>query len=498
MSDLLVQGFLYHVNYFYYVVYPPQFLDDYAEWWTQRKESQQLSPAFTCLLVRACAYSAQFLQLKIRQVIETELGKDAQALSEQFHNTADRLSFCFKPGTGGLMQVQQLFISACWYKSESKFRESWHALASAIREAQEIGLHKDIFAKRCTPFEFEMRRRIWCLLYVWDLQLSTWLNRPLLIDQKSSSIEAPNLRIDTFENIPSPFLPISLQYDMCIRLYNMKDVDKQDFRLVLAEMEDWIDSFPPLLRFTDPDTSRDIEWPHIRLQREYLLTVAHMFLIGPLKPCLTKTVLSDIELTYRPTAVDTCLRTLATAQRLFDIMLPDSAKAFIVTCAAFEPSALLTSAIIHDKSGTLPRRQEVLDAIDAALLMLSKIATRTNTGSVAYGILTRLTASMSTQEQVSQYKRQRVASTSEESSSSDSSQATNSSVDSLMQPDRFSIKSTPESQFDFNFYPTVSDFENANFCGLEDLWDWRVLNLDVLGDENAPASFGPLSEAIKT
>jgi hypothetical protein len=463
------------------------------EWWRQRNEGRQLSPAFTCLLVRACAYSAQFLQRETKALIERELGKNAQVLSEEYHDAADKLSVRFKPGTGGLMQVQQLFISACWYKSESKFRDSWHALASAIREAQEIGLHKDALARRCTDFEFEMRRRVWCMLYVWDLQLSSWLNRPLLIDQKSSVVQAPNLKIDTFPGQPSPYLPISLQYDMCLRLYNMPDADKQDFRLVLAEMEDWIDSFPPYMRFQNPDTSQDQRWPYIRLQRQYLLTVAHMFLIGPLKPCLTKTNLSEIELTYRGTAVDTCLRTLDTAQRLFDIMVPDSAKAFIVTCAAFEPSALLTSAIIHDKSGTLPRREEVLAAIESVLAMLSKIATRTNTGSVAYGILMRLTASISVN---GLYKRQRMTSTSEESSSSEHSYDTNSSDDSLVQINRSGLGSEQwQSESEYNFYPTVSDFENANFGGLEHLWDWHILNLDIVGDENAP-SFGPLDELI--
>ena len=42
------------------------------------------------------------------------------------------------------MHVQQLFLTASWYKSESKFVESWHALGAAIREAQEIGLNKHL------------------------------------------------------------------------------------------------------------------------------------------------------------------------------------------------------------------------------------------------------------------------------------------------------------------------------------------------------------------
>lgn len=50
------------------------------------------------------------------------------------------------------MQVQQLFLTAQWFKTEAFFVESWHALGAAIHEAQELGIYCFSFAdyKLCT------------------------------------------------------------------------------------------------------------------------------------------------------------------------------------------------------------------------------------------------------------------------------------------------------------------------------------------------------------
>jgi hypothetical protein len=77
----------------------------------------------------------------MQQNLEFELGENAQSLSERYHHTAERLSRSFTPGSGGLTQVQQLFLTASWFKSEALFIESWHALSSTIREAQELGMN---------------------------------------------------------------------------------------------------------------------------------------------------------------------------------------------------------------------------------------------------------------------------------------------------------------------------------------------------------------------
>lgn len=60
-------------------------------------------------------------------------------MTERFHAAAKKLSSSIPRGQGGILQVQQLFLEAAWWKSEASMVESWHVLSAAIREAQEIG-----------------------------------------------------------------------------------------------------------------------------------------------------------------------------------------------------------------------------------------------------------------------------------------------------------------------------------------------------------------------
>ena len=140
LTDSIVKNFIDNANYHYYATYPPTLLDEYTNWWTARSVGDDVSPVFTCLLLRILAMSAQYLNsIDLRTKIEFELSESAQTLTERFHNAAEKLSATITPGKGGLAGVQQLFLKAVWYKSEGLFVESWHALGAAIREAQENG-----------------------------------------------------------------------------------------------------------------------------------------------------------------------------------------------------------------------------------------------------------------------------------------------------------------------------------------------------------------------
>lgn len=120
-------------------------MDEYRRWWELRSKRDQLSISFTLLLLRVCACSAQSLQISLREKLEAELGETAQEMTDRFHEAAEKLSDDVQPGSGGVTHVQQLFVAAVWYKCESRFVDSWHALNRGIRYAQEIGMcnHSD-------------------------------------------------------------------------------------------------------------------------------------------------------------------------------------------------------------------------------------------------------------------------------------------------------------------------------------------------------------------
>lgn len=163
-----MQQFLEGPNFGYACLYPPTFSHDYAAWWSDRASGKSPTPEFTCLLIRVCACALQFVQIENQRKLESELGESVQSLSKSYHQAAKQLSNTIAPGKGGLAQIQQLFLTSAWLKSEALFVESWHALGSAIHEAQEQGLHKNSSKPSRSEFDLEMRRRLWCLLYTWD------------------------------------------------------------------------------------------------------------------------------------------------------------------------------------------------------------------------------------------------------------------------------------------------------------------------------------------
>lgn len=118
-------------------------MTSYVEWWAQRRQFQK-SPSinnlvFACLILRICANSTQFLLPDLQETLETELSDSAAGLSSRYQAAARQISDFVPPGKDGLAQVQQLFLGATWLKAEAEFTASWHTLAEAVREAQELG-----------------------------------------------------------------------------------------------------------------------------------------------------------------------------------------------------------------------------------------------------------------------------------------------------------------------------------------------------------------------
>jgi len=97
----------------------------------------------------------------MQQVLESEMAERAEILSNRYHRAAVRLSNSFTPGTRSVTQVQQLFLTANWLKNEVRLVESWHALGSAIREAQELGMEISVIDKVhwLTSFTYRFAQR---------------------------------------------------------------------------------------------------------------------------------------------------------------------------------------------------------------------------------------------------------------------------------------------------------------------------------------------------
>ncbi|KAL1881989.1 hypothetical protein VTK73DRAFT_3318 [Phialemonium thermophilum] len=96
------------------------------------------------------------------------------------------------------------FLRASFLKYGAMVTEAWHAIGVAIRDAQEIGLHRDSLDPKPASddaeavlenqWEIQRRRRLWMLLVSWDVHTGAVLGRPTTI---SLGITPPTLPVDT-------------------------------------------------------------------------------------------------------------------------------------------------------------------------------------------------------------------------------------------------------------------------------------------------------------
>lgn len=514
ITDAFINHFLSVVNYRYSAIYPPIFTNQYVQWWADRAAGKRLSPEFTCLLLRVCAYSVQYLTPSLRKMIEFELACNLQQLTDRFSNAAEQLTQSFKASNTCIERVQEQFLKGAWLKSESRIVESWHALGCTIREAQELGIDRDANIDGLSEFDIEIRRRIWALLYIWDWQMGAWLGRPNLIDQKNLSFKLPNLRLDQSNSNPnllSPFAHMALQANLGRRVNTImgdaQSVDALSADEILdieAELDKFIDELPPIFRLHNPDTSLDAEHPYFVFQRHQLHTVLYVTKLDFLKPFLTRArddKKTDRDDEFRAMGINLALDVLDVARRLFDHEFPINAKFHMVVFSIFDTSTILCSAIIHDTQHRLPRRNEVVDAIASSLDRLHQLSLSTKLGASSYAFLYKLVQSHAElsggNENPKRPRKLSSASTQAleppplvHHSSSRDSVATTSSVG----PSRQALLAAPSQppvvvateptlqdvMFDVDEFLAQNPLGNAaalDMGGMEQIWDWEDLNL---------------------
>ncbi|CAE7194362.1 hypothetical protein PTNB73_08631 [Pyrenophora teres f. teres] len=530
ITDAFVNHFLSVVNYRYSAIYGPTLAEQYVQWWTDRGAGKQLSPEFTCLLLRICAYSVQYLTPSLRKMIEFELACSSQTLTERFSDAAEELSRSFEASRTSIERVQELFLKGAWLKSESKIVESWHALSRTIREAQELGIDKDAGAEDLCEFDLEIRRRIWTLLYIWDWQMSAWLGRPNLIDQKNLTFKLPNLRLDqstTLPNLLSPFAHMALQATLGRRIAaamgnatSQTDLSAEQVLAIESTCENFIQELPPIFRIDNPDLSLDDEHPYFVFQRHQLHCVVLLSKLDFLKPYLTRErrdKMTDCDDEFRRKGIDVALDLLHVARKLFDHEFPINAKFHMVVFCIFDTATLLCSAIIHDRDHVLPRREEVFDAIENSLEMLHQLSPTTKLSASSYNFLFKLvqaTPDLSRHTQVS--KRQRQTSYAalalnttppvDELPPAVAMPLTTKSVVPAIESAAPTTETLPTTtmQDDLNFdidqflaqnpFGHLGDPNALDMGGMEQIWDWEDLHLDVY-TQAGPNGWGASGES---
>ncbi|KAL4862491.1 hypothetical protein BDV12DRAFT_202986 [Aspergillus spectabilis] len=393
--DALVQSYLSGPNYQYYIIYPPPFSKDYATWWEDRVRGRKPDRAMTCLLLRVCACSTQAPSDSLRATLENELGENLPQLSKRYHTAARSLSSSIGAGKGGLVHVQQLFLTSWWLKGDAQFVDSWHLLAAAIHEAQKLGLHDKKMYPAVDEFEEEMGRRVWCVLYVCESLLS----RPRIVDNSCCSFDPPDLHLDTTDagqDCPSPITHMVL---LC-QLFQTLSADFVPFRRELSVdqiftlqqiVSDWLATCPSIYKTTEKP--RDDEPPYVRLQRWTIQVPAYLLMLQPLKPYLTTKPGHGSSETHRHlqvAAVRCALNLADSSAQLAQETVVYVTNLHTAVFTLFDATAVLCSSILHDRDHCLPQREKVIEAIGRGVRTMGELSEISRTAVTAHNVLSHL------------------------------------------------------------------------------------------------------------
>lgn len=160
--DMLVSYFFENIAWIYQAVHAPSFRSEYAEFWTT--EVDKIDLIWLALLYMMLCLGALFIPSQMAEAAGFEAA-DLPVLYRRWYNAARQAlqagGYESKPT---LTQLQVFLVSQIYWYSTKNVEVLNSHMAQAIRNAQALGLDKEIPQSNTNCLEREMRHRIW-----WDL-----------------------------------------------------------------------------------------------------------------------------------------------------------------------------------------------------------------------------------------------------------------------------------------------------------------------------------------
>ncbi|KAI1044784.1 hypothetical protein LB505_008756 [Fusarium chuoi] len=271
-----------------------------------------------------------------------------------------------------LSAVQAQFLRASFHKFTAKVTDAWHTIAIAIRDAQDLGMHRDSLDPRPKDTSTESilenqwliqrRRRIYILLAIWDLNCAMILGRPGTVDWNQTlptpPVDAPIPQDRTKmpvvprseDDHPTPITRLLWNYELCGPLraiqnlevdgsYPMDPAKIDEIHQGISNLDKKI---PASFRMDNPDT----RWDHLPeahwypANRFYFASLHEFSKMALHRPFIFNRLESRVE------AIHASLKTLEIQKMTFEGLPPDSWRNFMLFFASFDAIVLLASVYI--------------------------------------------------------------------------------------------------------------------------------------------------------
>lgn len=311
--------------------------------------------------------------------------------------------------------------------------------------------------------------------------MAEWLDRPMLIDLRSSPLCVLNWGLDgEIEGEPSPFEGTFQQYKLVHSIVSShrrlsKIEDSASIEQILSQVDRWQEKLPPHFKADGADSDWDTKYPWLPLQRTLLHCFAEMVRFTPLKQILTASSCGSSELAkpeLRYVAIEMALRVISTATKLHGILSPIKLKFHFIVFVLFDTAAVLCSALLHDSNEGFEHREGIVDAVHSAIQQLDQLSSCSKSAQTSSGVLRYLLSKLP--------------------HSADAQQAPKTflhppplqDADTLKDIEDFQQNGSDWSQKLDRFLPSdgmdLNGLDDLDFGGMEQIWSWDGLNINWL------------------
>ncbi|CVK98779.1 uncharacterized protein FMAN_08444 [Fusarium mangiferae] len=358
--DVLVQDFFRNVAWHYDIVDQAIFLNQLAEWRRLTHDQLKRGPnalptalrSFPALLFQVLAQALLFQPAQhndtlneLKYAVDMELSDRAA----EYSDAGRRLASSFRKSEPTLTGVQAELMRACFEKTTGAVIEAWHTLGTAIRDAQELGLHliepdSTTYSKSEKSSDREMGRNVWLMLHLWDAHMGIVLGRPMSTRMSPSDVASPMSSRDSSGNQrpPQPRDVILCGYHTAYKfLQDIHDLEKvEDWRVPVDKIHETIvTNIANVPGWATIQRSRHGELPWLSAALETMYTNVQFVIFALHRPFIFA------EPNSRHKAFDAAMRILESQGRLFDQTEPLQYKAFSLVFATFD--AMVLVAAVH-------------------------------------------------------------------------------------------------------------------------------------------------------
>jgi hypothetical protein len=310
-----------------------------------------------------------------------------------------------------LVTIQAGFLRTSFLKYSGFITESWHSLGQTIRDAQEIGWHKDPVDRTPqspekaleTLWLVEVRRRMWINLQLWDAHMALVLGRPTSMDNTEVNVTFP---IDTpstknhrgtaplprsESDPPAPLTILINNAKFILVLHDILALQKEgvhpkDYTKVERlhqEIVKRLEQMHPALRSKNPDTTFD-ECPDCKwlpAARQILASQGGFLIMALHKPYVFTNSNSRHE------ALKAGLTILRAQRCLFLNLQARHYKLFNIVLSTFDAVVLVSAIFILHPTENLHYLSDALQHFEWTMERFELISSRNQLAKTALGVL---------------------------------------------------------------------------------------------------------------